>query len=92
MTHSYTRILSLVVGLCAAAAVLSQTPTPANQPPPPVTPMTPDVMEKYEQVLPGADFIRREAMIPMRDGVKLYTVVVMKKDTQGGPILLSRSP
>src|SRR6478735_5976409 len=84
MTH-FKRSLSLMaVGLPLAGSVaLSQTP---------VTPMTPDVMEKYEQVLPGADFIRREAMIPMRDGVKLYTVVVMKKGTQGGPILLSRSP
>ena len=44
------------------------------QNPPPVTPMTPDVIEKYEQTLPSADFIRRDAMVPMRDGVKLYTV------------------
>ena len=28
----------------------------------------------------------------MRDGVKLYTVVVMKKGTANGPILLSRTP
>jgi putative CocE/NonD family hydrolase len=54
--------------------------------------MTPDVIDKYEQTLPSADFIRREAMVPMRDGVKLYTVVVMKKGTAHGPILLSRSP
>ena len=46
--------------------------------------MTPDVVEKYEQTLPSADFIRREAMVPMRDGVKLYTVVVMKKGTANG--------
>ena len=57
-----------------------------------VTPMTPDVVDKYEQVLPSADFIRREAMVPMRDGTKLYTTWVMKKGTQRGPILLSRSP
>jgi len=84
MTH-FKRSLSLMaVGLLLAGSVaLSQTP---------VTPMTPDVMEKYEQTLPGSDFIRREAMVPMRDGVKLYTVVVMKKGTQGAPILLSRSP
>src|ERR1700744_3218564 len=31
-------------------------------------------------------------MVPMRDGVKLYTVIVMKKGTSGGPILLSRTP
>src|SRR5512138_2461056 len=57
-----------------------------------VTPMTPDVVDKYEQTLPVADFIRRETMVPMRDGTKLYTVVVMKKGTDKGPILLSRTP
>jgi putative CocE/NonD family hydrolase len=57
-----------------------------------VTPMTPDVVDKYEQTLPSADFIRREVMVPMRDGTKLYTVVVMKKGTDKGPILLSRTP
>ena len=57
-----------------------------------VTPMTPDVVEKYEQTLPSADFIRREAMVPMRDGVKLYTVTVMKKGSTNAPILLSRTP
>ncbi len=96
MTSIKLSISLIAVGLLlAATAAVSQTP-PANPAPPapvtPVTPMTPDVMDKYEQVLPGADFIRREAMIPMRDGVKLYTVVVMKKGTTNGPILLSRSP
>jgi hypothetical protein len=71
------------------AVALSQSNTP---PGPPVTPMTPDVMDKYEQVLPTADFIRRDAMVAMRDGVKLYTVVVMKKGTKNAPILLSRTP
>jgi hypothetical protein len=31
-------------------------------------------------------------MVPMRDGVKLYTVIVMKKGTHNGPLLLSRTP
>jgi predicted acyl esterase len=57
-----------------------------------VTPMTPDVVDKYEQTLPAADFVRREEMVPMRDGTKLYTVIVMKKGTKQQPILLSRSP
>ncbi len=58
----------------------------------PVTPMTPDIFEKYDAVRPEADFIKREEMIPMRDGTKLYTVIVMKKGTTNGPILLSRTP
>src|SRR5438270_3747187 len=59
---------------------------------PPVTPMTPDVVASYNPVLPEADYLKRVAMVPMRDGTKLYTVIVMKKGTAKGPILLSRTP
>ena len=58
----------------------------------PVTPMTPDVVDRYEAVRPEAEFVRRTAMVPMRDGVKLYTVIVMKKGVSRQPILLSRTP
>jgi uncharacterized protein len=86
MTHLYTRALSfLAAGFSLIVAASAQTP-------PRVTPMTPDVVDKYEQTLPSADFIRREAMVPMRDGVKLYTVIVFKKGTSKAPILLSRTP
>src|SRR6476661_314709 len=64
----------------------------AAPPPAPVTPMTPDVVAKYDPMLPEADFIKRVAMVPMRDGTKLYTVIIMKKGTQNGPIILSRTP
>jgi predicted acyl esterase len=84
-------ILSLATAsfltLALAAPALAQGAASA-----PVTPMTPDVIAHYDQVLPSADFIRREVMVPMRDGTKLYTVIVMKKGTKGGPILLSRTP
>lgn len=58
----------------------------------PVTPMTPDVVDHYERVLPSADYVRRDLMVPMRDGVKLFTVVMMKKGVRNAPILLSRTP
>ncbi len=74
-----------------SAALLPLLALAAAPAPPRVTPMTPDVVERYDEILPQADYIRREAMVPMRDGVKLYTVVVMKKGTKG-PILLSRTP
>jgi putative CocE/NonD family hydrolase len=70
--------------LLAAGPVLAQTA---------VTPMTPSVVAKYQAVNPdAADYVRREVMIPMRDGVKLYTVIFFKKGTKNGPILLSRTP
>ncbi|WP_022677748.1 CocE/NonD family hydrolase [Novosphingobium sp. B-7] len=76
--------------LAIAGPALAQGAAPAADAP--VTPMTPDVIAHFDQVLPSADFIRREAMVPMRDGTKLYTVIVMKRGTRGGPILLSRTP
>ena len=57
-----------------------------------VTVMTPDVVADYEPIRPDADFIKRVVMVPMRDGVKLYTVIFMKKGAHGAPILLSRTP
>ena len=82
--------MTYLTGLVLILAAISQ--NAAAQTSSPVTPMTHDAIDKYEQTLPGADFIRREAMIPMRDGTKLYTAVVMKKGTANAPILLSRSP
>ena len=85
MTRSCMHALALVLGSTLSCAVGAAEPRR-------VTPMTPDVVEAYESTLPSADFIRREAMVPMRDGVKLYTVTVMKKGSTDSPILLSRTP
>ncbi|PZU12341.1 MAG: glutaryl-7-ACA acylase [Sphingobium sp.] len=79
--------LSRPILLAAAALLMTAAQDPAR-----VTPMTPDVIDHFEQTLPSADFIRREVMIPMRDGTKLYTVIMMKKGAKDAPILLSRSP
>ena len=40
----------------------------------------------------GFDYDRREVMIPMRDGVKLHTVILVPKGAKNSPILLTRTP
>ena len=40
----------------------------------------------------GFDHVRRDVMIPMRDGVKLHTVILVPKGAQRAPILLTRTP
>jgi hypothetical protein len=40
----------------------------------------------------GFDYTRRDVMIPMRDGVKLHTVILVPKGAMGAPILLTRTP
>lgn len=38
------------------------------------------------------DYVKRDVMIPMRDGVKLHTVIVIPKGAKNAPILLTRTP
>jgi putative CocE/NonD family hydrolase len=38
------------------------------------------------------DFVRHEVMIPMRDGVKLHTVILVPKGAAHAPMLLTRTP
>src|SRR5438552_4474738 len=40
----------------------------------------------------GFEYTRREAMIPMRDGVKLHTVILVPRGAKNAPILLTRTP
>ncbi|HTB18545.1 MAG TPA: CocE/NonD family hydrolase [Bryobacteraceae bacterium] len=51
-----------------------------------------DIPKTITPATAGQDYIKREAMIPMRDGVKLYTVIVVPKGAQNAPILLTRTP
>src|SRR5499427_2612190 len=37
-------------------------------------------------------YTRRDVMIPMRDGVKLHTVILVPKGSRNAPILLTRTP
>jgi putative CocE/NonD family hydrolase len=40
----------------------------------------------------NADFIRRIVMIPMRDGARLHTIIMIPKTAQHAPMLLTRTP
>src|ERR1700677_3660521 len=84
---------------CAFAAVFfcalllthparAQTATPPDKYPdlPSETPAT------LETPTAAFDYLRREVMIPMRDGVKLHTVILVPKEAKGAPILLTRTP
>ena len=47
---------------------------------------------RIEPVTSSFDYLRREVMIPMRDGVKLHTVILVPKGAKGAGILLTRTP
>jgi outer membrane protein TolC len=51
-----------------------------------------DIPAAFTAPKPGYDYTKRVEMIPMRDGVKLYTVIVVPKGATHAPILLTRTP
>jgi len=48
--------------------------------------------QKLVPVIDSFDYVKRDVMIPMRDGVKLHTVIVIPKGAKNAPILLTRTP
>jgi len=47
---------------------------------------------QFTPVTDSFDYIRRDVMIPMRDGVRLHTVILVPKGAKGAPILFTRTP
>jgi putative CocE/NonD family hydrolase len=88
--------MKLIATLAAACAVLILALPAAAQPaqPPGETPyMAPDTpAAPFEFPRASYDYAKRTVMIPMRDGVKLYTVIVVPKGAHDAPILLTRTP
>ncbi|WP_242107283.1 CocE/NonD family hydrolase [Luteimonas aquatica] len=82
MRNASIRWLAVALFALAPGAAWSQTP-----------PMTPDITgKKFVAPKNGYDYDKREVMIPMRDGVKLHTVIVVPKGALNAPILLTRTP
>jgi putative CocE/NonD family hydrolase len=93
--RALTVLASWLVALFFVAPVAAQNEAASvavAQPPilypdlPSETPVT------FEPVVDDFDHIRREVMIPMRDGVKLHTVILVPKGAEDAPILLTRTP
>src|SRR4029077_13316149 len=62
----------------------------AQQPPYPQLPS--ETPARLTRPTDDYDFTRRDVMIPMRDGVKLHTVILVPKGARRAPILLTRTP
>ncbi|HEY1965933.1 MAG TPA: CocE/NonD family hydrolase, partial [Acidobacteriaceae bacterium] len=48
--------------------------------------------EHFQPTYAGFDYQRRDVMIPMRDGVKLHTVILVPNGAKNAAILLTRTP
>jgi putative CocE/NonD family hydrolase len=69
---------------CGAASAQTQVPAATSLP----SEMPAQLVQRTEDF----DYTRRVAMIPMRDGVKLHTVILAPKGAKRAPILLTRTP
>jgi hypothetical protein len=76
---------------CAALALLVA-PVRAQSPTSSTPPMAPDITGQFQWPTARNDYVKRVVMIPMRDGVKLYTVLIIPKSAHDAPILLTRTP
>jgi len=81
-------LMLAAAGITCRAACAAPAVPPAAQ----IPPMQPDIAPSFTVPAAEWDYVKREAMIPMRDGVKLYTVIIVPKGAQRAPIMLTRTP
>jgi putative CocE/NonD family hydrolase len=105
---TFSKFAFFAAALALAAPLAAETRVaPAVQPGgdipssfrPAVAPLYPprgDVPRSFTAPRSGFQYVRREAMIPMRDGAKLYAVLIIPKGATAGaakfPIMLDRTP
>src|SRR6202162_3126067 len=86
------RLLTLLApALCALSFADLAAAQPAA-PPAKYSALPSETPARLESSTDGFDYVRRDVMIPMRDGVKLHTVILVPNGASGAPILLTRTP
>src|SRR3954462_12166181 len=80
------RTISFLAALVAFSFVDASAQNPPSQSLPSETPSS------FKPVTDSFDYARREEMIPMRDGVKLHTVILVPRGARNAPILFTRTP
>src|SRR5580692_370887 len=79
-------ILTIIIRTLFSVTLFSVTSCPAQTDLPSETPAM------ATPVQTGFDYVKRKVMIPMRDGVRLHTVIVLPKGAKHAPMLLTRTP
>ncbi len=88
------RIWGLSLLLAMLGAPLLPAPAAAQGSPAPAAPqgLPSETPAHFKPVTTSFNYTRRDVMIPMRDGVKLHTVILIPKGAHDAPILLTRTP
>jgi putative CocE/NonD family hydrolase len=83
----------ILLALLFTGPLFLQTARAQTIPPPTAQSALPnETPAQLESAATGFDYARRDVMIPMRDGVKLHTVILVPKGAKGAAILLTRTP
>src|SRR5436190_19530699 len=83
----------ILLAPAVAALLFVQSPSAQTPQKPPAYPGLPsETPATFEPVTGSFEYIKRDAMIPMRDGVRLHTVIIVPKGARRAPILLTRTP
>jgi uncharacterized protein len=94
MNRSAWRVMVGVAGMAVVGmtATLGGAQTGEVKPAPSPAKQISEIPDKF--VMPEAqkDYVKRIEMIPMRDGVRLYTVIIIPKAAKDAPIVLTRTP
>src|SRR5882724_2456087 len=77
----------MVVVLSFQAGSAAQTDSPKTYP---ALPSEPPI--EFKTAMGSFDYDRRDVMIPMRDGVKLRTIIFVPRGAKNAPLLLTRTP
>ena len=97
----FRKLMLVAAAAAALSAPLAARVQPAVQPggdiPPSFHAVAPipkggDIPKSFNAPRGEFLYVRREAMIPMRDGAKLYTVLIIPKGAARAPIMLDRTP
>jgi putative CocE/NonD family hydrolase len=89
MRHTGSRtLLALALGSLLLARPIAQAP----QPPPTYPALPSETPAALEPITDSFDYTKRDVMIPMRDGVRLHTVILVPKGAARAPILVTRTP
>jgi putative CocE/NonD family hydrolase len=87
-----SRAAPALVFLLALLAIPSAPDAAAARKAPPVPAEASDIPAKFVRPDADNDYVKRVEMVPMRDGTKLYTVIVTPKGAKDAPIILTRTP
>jgi putative CocE/NonD family hydrolase len=82
---SIAAVLALAMALAAASGAAASPDSPKDV-------LASDIPADFKVDESGYDYVKRDVMIPMRDGVKLHTVIVIPKGGGRRPMLLDRTP